>query len=235
MSGFVNYVLTLGQAKSPSFGYASLGLSLERYGIHAVTADVPGAVKVTAAEQAGYACGDLTPSEVAAGQPLRPVVLPMPPRRYLRPQVWPGSAVTRPLRAPAGRRQVRRALGARTEVAPAARRRCRWCQRRSVALGFDASGIHRWRSAPAHLRWRTASGRRMDRPTPPVETTSRRRCGMIRRTVGSTARIALPTVLLVASSIGLSAIASSPAQATTDAATLAGEGGTFLQRWLPNW
>jgi ABC-type phosphate transport system substrate-binding protein len=68
MSGFVNYVLTLGQAKSPSFGYASLGLSLERYGIDAVTADVPGAVKVTAAEQAGYACGDLTPSEVAAGQ-----------------------------------------------------------------------------------------------------------------------------------------------------------------------
>ena len=30
MSAFVNYVLTLGQQKSPSIGYASLGLSLER-------------------------------------------------------------------------------------------------------------------------------------------------------------------------------------------------------------
>jgi ABC-type phosphate transport system substrate-binding protein len=52
---------------------------------------------------------------------------------------------------------------------------------------------------------------------------------MIRRTVGSTARTVLPIVLLAASSIGLSAIATSPAQATTDTATLAGEGGTFLQ------
>lgn len=68
LSAFVNYILTLGQTKSPSIGYASLGLSLERYGIDSVTADVPGAVAVTAAEQAGYACGDLTPTEVAAGQ-----------------------------------------------------------------------------------------------------------------------------------------------------------------------
>ena len=68
LSGFVNYALTLGQEASPSFGYASLGLSLEQYGIKAVLADVPGAVAVTAAEQKGYACGDLTPSEVAAGQ-----------------------------------------------------------------------------------------------------------------------------------------------------------------------
>ncbi|MGD0882132.1 MAG: substrate-binding domain-containing protein [Acidimicrobiales bacterium] len=68
LSAFVNYSLTLGQEKSPSFGYAGLGLSLERYGIDSVTADVPGAVPVTSAEQAGYACGDLTPSEVAAGQ-----------------------------------------------------------------------------------------------------------------------------------------------------------------------
>ena len=42
MSAFVNYALTLGQQKSPSFGYASLGLSLERCGVNAVTADVPG-------------------------------------------------------------------------------------------------------------------------------------------------------------------------------------------------
>jgi phosphate transport system substrate-binding protein len=68
MSAFVNYALTIGQEKSPSIGYASLGLSLERYGVNAVTADVPGAVKTTAAEAAAYACGDLTPAEVAAGQ-----------------------------------------------------------------------------------------------------------------------------------------------------------------------
>ena len=68
MSAFVNYVLTLGQAGAPKIGFATLGLSLERYGINAVTADVPGAVAPTTAENAGYACGDLTPSEVAAGQ-----------------------------------------------------------------------------------------------------------------------------------------------------------------------
>jgi ABC-type phosphate transport system substrate-binding protein len=68
MSGFVNYVLTLGQQQAPKFGYAGLGLSLEQYGVNSVKADVPGAVAPTAAEQAAYACGDLTPSEVAAGQ-----------------------------------------------------------------------------------------------------------------------------------------------------------------------
>jgi uncharacterized delta-60 repeat protein len=68
MSEFVNYALTLGQQQAPSFGYASLGLSLEQYGIHAVEADVPGAVQPTAAEQAALACGGLTPVEVAAGQ-----------------------------------------------------------------------------------------------------------------------------------------------------------------------
>ena len=68
LSGFVNYVLTLGQQQAPKFGYAGLGLSLEQYGIKSVTADVPGAVATTAAEAAAYSCGDLTPSEVAAGQ-----------------------------------------------------------------------------------------------------------------------------------------------------------------------
>ncbi len=68
MSNFVNFVLTLGQQAAPSFGYASLGLSLEQYGINAVTSNVPGSVAPTAAEKAAYACGDLTPSEVAAGQ-----------------------------------------------------------------------------------------------------------------------------------------------------------------------
>jgi LPXTG-motif cell wall-anchored protein len=68
LSQFVNYVLTLGQQAAPKFGYASLGLSLERYGIDQVIANVPGAVDPTAAESAAYACGDLTPTEVQAGQ-----------------------------------------------------------------------------------------------------------------------------------------------------------------------
>lgn len=68
MSQFVDYVLTLGQQQAPTFGYASLGLSLEQYGVNAVQHNVPGAVPPTAAEQQAYACGDLTPSEVAAGQ-----------------------------------------------------------------------------------------------------------------------------------------------------------------------
>jgi ABC-type phosphate transport system substrate-binding protein len=68
MSQFVNYVLTLGQEGAPKINYASLGLSLERYGIDKVTADVPGAVAPTTAESAAYSCGDLTPTEVQAGQ-----------------------------------------------------------------------------------------------------------------------------------------------------------------------
>jgi ABC-type phosphate transport system substrate-binding protein len=67
MSAFVEYVLTIGQHNTPP-GYGSLGLSLERYGIDAVLADVPGAVPVTAEENSNYACGDLTPTEVQAGQ-----------------------------------------------------------------------------------------------------------------------------------------------------------------------
>ncbi len=68
MSQFVDYVLTLGQQSAPSFGYASLGLSLEQYGVNAVQKNVPGAVAPTAAEQKAYSCGDLTPTEVA-GRP----------------------------------------------------------------------------------------------------------------------------------------------------------------------
>jgi hypothetical protein len=68
MSQYIDYVLTLGQQKAPTFSYASLGLSLEQYGVNAVQKNVPGAVPPTAAEQQAYACGDLTPSEVAAGQ-----------------------------------------------------------------------------------------------------------------------------------------------------------------------
>jgi phosphate transport system substrate-binding protein len=68
MSEFVDYALTLGQQAAPSFGYASLGESLEEYGINAVQKNVPGAVAPTAGEDAAFACGDLTPSEVQAGQ-----------------------------------------------------------------------------------------------------------------------------------------------------------------------
>jgi phosphate transport system substrate-binding protein len=68
MSQFVNFVLTLGQQLAPKYGYATLGLSLERYGIDQVIANVPGAVDPTAAESAAYSCGDLTPTEVQAGQ-----------------------------------------------------------------------------------------------------------------------------------------------------------------------
>ncbi|MBV8463025.1 MAG: substrate-binding domain-containing protein [Acidimicrobiales bacterium] len=68
MSQYVDYVLTLGQKSAPGFGYASLGLSLEQYGINEVQKYVPGAVAPTAAESQAYSCGDLTPSEVAAGQ-----------------------------------------------------------------------------------------------------------------------------------------------------------------------
>jgi ABC-type phosphate transport system substrate-binding protein len=67
MSEFIDYALTLGQQTLPSIGYASLGLSLEQYGINVVKADVPGAISPTAAELAAYSCGDLTPAEVEAG------------------------------------------------------------------------------------------------------------------------------------------------------------------------
>jgi ABC-type phosphate transport system substrate-binding protein len=68
VSAYVNYVLTLGQGVAPSMDFAKLGLSLERYGIDNVIAKVPGAVSPTSAEDQGYSCGDLTPSEVQAGQ-----------------------------------------------------------------------------------------------------------------------------------------------------------------------
>ena len=67
LSAFANYALTLGQEKAPEIGYASLGLSLEQYGVNAIKQSVPGAVALTSAEQGAYQCGDFTPSEVAAG------------------------------------------------------------------------------------------------------------------------------------------------------------------------
>ncbi len=57
---FANYALTIGQQKATEIGYASLGLSLEQYGVNAMKQQVPGAVALTAQEQNSYACGDLT-------------------------------------------------------------------------------------------------------------------------------------------------------------------------------
>ncbi|HML01566.1 MAG TPA: substrate-binding domain-containing protein [Acidimicrobiales bacterium] len=68
ISQFVDYDLTLGQHEAPEIGYASLGLSLERYGVNQVESLVAGAVGTTSPEAAAYACGDLTPAEVQAGQ-----------------------------------------------------------------------------------------------------------------------------------------------------------------------
>lgn len=68
MSQFANYALTIGQQKATEIGYASLGLSLEQYGVNAMKQEVPGAVALTAQEQSSYACGDLTVPEVQAGQ-----------------------------------------------------------------------------------------------------------------------------------------------------------------------
>ena len=41
MSQFVNYALTLGQQVARNFGYASLGQSLEQYGLDIVQEDIP--------------------------------------------------------------------------------------------------------------------------------------------------------------------------------------------------
>ena len=68
LSQFAYYSLTLGQQKAPEIGYASLGLSLEQYGVNAIKSQVPGAGALTAQEQNAYACGDLTVPEVQAGQ-----------------------------------------------------------------------------------------------------------------------------------------------------------------------
>lgn len=68
MSALVNFGLTLGQTPLPDFGIARLGQSLEQFGIGEVAEDVPGATTLTAAERVSYACGDLTPTDVQAGQ-----------------------------------------------------------------------------------------------------------------------------------------------------------------------
>lgn len=76
LSQFVNYALTVGQQRATAIGYASLGLSLDQYGVNEVREDVPGAVALTAVEQSAYQCGDLTPTEVQQGQTVPTCVPP---------------------------------------------------------------------------------------------------------------------------------------------------------------
>ncbi len=66
LGAFLNFSLTLGQQQASGIGYSSLGLSLERQGVARATA-IPGDPALTNAEQEGYSCGDLTPTDVAHG------------------------------------------------------------------------------------------------------------------------------------------------------------------------
>jgi len=68
LSQFANYALTIGQQKAKLIGYASLGLSLEQYGVKAIQQKVPGAAALTALEQNAFQCGDLTVADVQAGK-----------------------------------------------------------------------------------------------------------------------------------------------------------------------
>jgi phosphate transport system substrate-binding protein len=63
LGGFLNYVLTIGEREASSIDYASIGLSLEQYGIQQAQ-NIPGYPALTANEQANFAAGDVTPSVV---------------------------------------------------------------------------------------------------------------------------------------------------------------------------
>ena len=98
-----------------SMNFASLGLSLERYGIDHVIDNVPGAVSPTSAEDQGYSCGDLTPTEVQAGQTTptcgvtngaAPPAPPGAPATTLTNGNTGHQGTARPRRAPEGRRVV---------------------------------------------------------------------------------------------------------------------------------
>ncbi|HTZ07721.1 MAG TPA: substrate-binding domain-containing protein [Acidimicrobiales bacterium] len=90
LSAFLDYALTIGQEEAPTIGYASLSPWLERFGLHEVRRDVPGAVPPTTAELGALRCiqftlrdvrrGTGTPSCAAppAATPEAPVVLALP-------------------------------------------------------------------------------------------------------------------------------------------------------------
>ena len=59
----MNYVLTIGEKEVPQIVYASVGLSLEQYGIRQAE-NIPGYPALTATEEANFAVGDVTPQIV---------------------------------------------------------------------------------------------------------------------------------------------------------------------------
>ncbi len=63
LGGFLNYVLTIGEKQASSIDYASIGLSLEQFGISQAQ-NIPGYPTLTATEQANFAAGDVTPAIV---------------------------------------------------------------------------------------------------------------------------------------------------------------------------
>jgi phosphate transport system substrate-binding protein len=67
IGGFLNYVLTIGEKEAPSINYASIGLSLEQYGIQAA-ANIQGYPALSSNENANFAAGDVTP-QIAASTP----------------------------------------------------------------------------------------------------------------------------------------------------------------------
>ena len=119
---------------SPSFGYASLGLSLEKYGVDQVERHVPGAVGPTAAEEGPTPVATSPRPRCRPARPRRPAACSIPPttqqqlpRQRRPPPTWPGPA------GPAGRpRQERWQRG-----------RIRWGQRRGVPLRWHWAGLHR--------------------------------------------------------------------------------------------
>ena len=66
MSAFVNFGMTTGQQVDLAFGYPTLGQTLEQFSLSEMEV-LDGSVPETADELAAFPCGDLTPSEVAAG------------------------------------------------------------------------------------------------------------------------------------------------------------------------
>ena len=68
LSEFLDYALTLGQQKAPSIGFAPLSPSLDRFGLHEVRRDIPGAVGLTPSEQTALRCGHLSIKDVRRGR-----------------------------------------------------------------------------------------------------------------------------------------------------------------------
>jgi ABC-type phosphate transport system substrate-binding protein len=63
LGGFLNYVLTIGEKEAPAIDYATIGLSLEQYGISQAQ-NIQGYPALTSTEQANFAAGDVTPAIV---------------------------------------------------------------------------------------------------------------------------------------------------------------------------